>query len=212
MSKIFFGLALIAGTTLAMAVEEPAYAVIRKLDDVEIRQYAPYVVAELTVDAAADKAASQAFPVLAAYIFGNNKGGTKLAMTAPVIQASVPGPVELATPAASRSAADSHLVRFVLPKGVSPESAPVPIDQRIRLRDVAPVLVAVIVYSGTWSASNYQEHLDKLKVILADAGLAWKGEPVYARYNPPFTPWFMRRNEIWLTLASIEGPVQARIN
>jgi len=88
----------------------------------------------------------------------------------------------------------------------------VPIDQRIRLRDVAPVLVAVIVYSGTWSASNYQEHLDKLKVVLADAGLAWKGEPVYARYNPPFTPWFMRRNEIWLTLASIEDPLQARIN
>lgn len=212
MSKIFFGLALLAGTTLAMAIEEPAYEVISKFDDVEIRQYAPYVVAELLVDAPADKAGSQAFPILAGYIFGNNKGGTKLSMTAPVIQGSVPNPVELTTPPASRSAADSHVVQFVLPKGISPESAPVPIDERVRVRNVAPVRVAVIVYSGTWFARNYEEHLAKLKAVLAEKGIPWTGEPAYARYNPPFTPWFMRRNEVWLTLGSIEGAAQEKIN
>ena len=212
MSKVFFGLALIASTTLAMAIEEPAYEVISKSDDVEIRRYAPYVVAELSVDAPADKAGSQAFPILAGYIFGNNKGGTKLAMTAPVIQAGVPDSVELTTPSASRSAADSHVVQFVLPKGVSPESAPVPIDQRVRVRDVASVQVAVIVYSGSWSTRNYEEHLARLKAVLAEKGIPWTGEPIYARYNPPLTPWFMRRNEIWLTLASTEGPAQAKIN
>ncbi len=212
MSKIFFGLALIVSTTLALAIEEPAYEVISKSDDVEIRRYAPYVVAELSVDAPADKAGSQAFPILAGYIFGNNKGGTKLAMTAPVIQTGVPDSDELTTPSASRSAADSHVVQFVLPKGVSPRSAPVPIDERVRVRDVASVQVAVIVYSGSWSTRNYEEHLARLKAVLAEKGIPWTGEPIYARYNPPLTPWFMRRNEIWLTLASTEGPAQAKIN
>ena len=212
MSKIFFGLALIATATLTMAIEEPAYEVINRLDDIEIRRYAPYVVAELSVDAPADKAGSQAFPILAGYIFGNNQGGTKLAMTAPVIQAGVPDPVEPTTPSASRSAADSHVVQFVLPKGVSPESAPVPIDQRVRVRDVASVQVAVIVYSGSWSKRNYEEHLARLKAVLGEKGIPWTGEPIYARYNPPLTPWFMRRNEIWLTLGSTAGPAQAKIN
>ena len=212
MAKIFFGLALIATATLTMAIEEPAYEVINRLDDIEIRRYAPYVVAELSVDAPADKAGSQAFPILAGYIFGNNQGGTKLAMTAPVIQAGVPDPVEPTTPSASRSAADSHVVQFVLPKGVSPESAPVPIDQRVRVRDVASVEVAVIVYSGSWSKRNYEEHLARLKAVLGEKGIPWTGEPIYARYNPPLTPWFMRRNEIWLTLGSTAGPAQAKIN
>ena len=212
MAKIFFGLALIATATLTMAIEEPAYEVINRLDDVEIRRYAPYVVAELSVDAPADKAGSQAFPILAGYIFGNNQGGTKLAMTAPVIQAGVPDPVEPTTPSASRSAADSHVVQFVLPKGVSPESAPVPIDQRVRVRDVASVEVAVIVYSGSWSKRNYEEHLARLKAVLGEKGIPWTGEAIYARYNPPLTPWFMRRNEIWLTLGSTAGPAQAKIN
>lgn len=212
MSKILFGLALIAGTTLAMAIEEPAYDVISKSEDVEIRRYAPYVVAELSVDAPADKAGSEAFPILAGYIFGNNEAGTKFAMTAPVIQAGVPNPVELTTPSASPSAPNSHVVQFVLPKGVSSESAPVPSDRRVRVRDVASVKVAVIKYSGSWSTGNYEEHLARLKAVLAEKGIPWTGEPIYARYNPPLTPWFMRRNEIWLTLASTEDPSQPRIN
>lgn len=61
--------------------------------------------------------------------------------------------------------------------------------------------MAVIRYSGFWSESNYDEHLASLQAALRAADLKWTGEPVYARDNPPFTPWFMRRNEIWLPLA-----------
>jgi hypothetical protein len=64
------------------------------------------------------------------------------------------------------------------------------------------VQIAVIRYSGLWSESNYTEHLDKLKAVLQAEKLVWAAEPVYARYNAPFTPWFLRRNEIWLTLSS----------
>jgi hypothetical protein len=108
-------------------------------------------------------------------------------MTAPVTQTAI---------------ASGFLVQFVLPKGVTVASAPEPLDARVQLREVTPSLVAVIRYSGFWSKSNYNEHLAKLQAALRAADLAWTGEPVYSRYNAPFTPWFMRRNEIWLHLTS----------
>jgi hypothetical protein len=70
------------------------------------------------------------------------------------------------------------------------------------LREVLPTRLAVIRYSGFWSPSNDGEHLAKLQAALRAADLAWAGEAVYSRYNAPFTPWFMRRNEIWLPLAA----------
>jgi len=79
-------------------------------------------------------------------------------------------------------------------------TAPEPIDPRVQLRRVPASTWAVIRYSGTWSQSNYLEHLDALTASLKAAGVATQGEPVLARYNAPFTPWFLRRNEIWLAL------------
>ena len=81
-------------------------------------------------------------------------------------------------------------------------SAPEPVDARIHLREVQPHQVAVIRYSGFWSESNYKEQLAKLQAALRAANLTWTGEPVYSRYDAPFVPWFMRRNEIWLPLAA----------
>jgi hypothetical protein len=108
-----------------------------------------------------------------------------MAMTAPVTQAAVPGGMR---------------VQFVLPDGVTLESAPEPLDPRVQLRWVPASQWAVIRYSGTWSQANYDEHLGKLQAALAAAGVATEGQPVLARYNGPMTPWFLRRNEIWLAL------------
>jgi SOUL heme-binding protein len=108
-------------------------------------------------------------------------------MSAPVTQTTAPG---------------GFLVQFALPNGVKVATAPEPLDARVQLREVLPSEVAVIRYSGFWSESNYSEHLTKLQAALREADLAWTGEAVYSRYNAPFTPWFMRRNEIWLHLAS----------
>ena len=91
-------------------------------------------------------------------------------------------------------------MQFVLPKGVSAESAPQPIDPRVKLRDVPATKVAVIRYTGFWSDANYSEHLSELESALTAAGLNASGPPVYSRYDPPWTLWFMRRNEIWLSL------------
>jgi hypothetical protein len=106
-------------------------------------------------------------------------------MTAPVTQTAAPG---------------GYIVQFVLPKGVTLESAPEPLDPRVRLREVPASRLAAIRFSGFWSQSNYDEHLAELTAALQSAGLGWAGEPIYSRYNAPFTPWFMRRNEIWLAL------------
>ena len=182
------------------AIEEPDYEVIRKLDHVELRQYAPYVVAEVVLNASADEAGNQAFPILAGYIFGKNKGEKKFAMTAPVTQSAAPVKMEMTAPVTQAAVPGGMRVQFVLPEGVTLESAPEPLDPRVQLRLVPASQWAAIRYSGTWSQANYDEHLGKLQAALAAAGVATQGQPVLARYNSPMTPWFMRRNEIWLAL------------
>ena len=191
--------------TLAMplssqAIEEPDYEIVKSFDSVELRQYAPYVVAEVVLDASPEAAGNQAFPILAGYIFGKNKGDQKFAMTAPVTQTAVPVRMDMTAPVTQVAVAGGMRVQFVLPKGVTLATAPEPTDPRVHLRAVAAATWAVIRYSGSWSQSNYLEHLAELKASLQAAGVVTQGEPVLARYNAPFTPWFMRRNEIWLAL------------
>ena len=91
-------------------------------------------------------------------------------------------------------------MQFVLPKTVSLASAPEPLDARVKLREMPAANWAVITYSGTWSQGNFDENLNALRAALKTADIATQGEPVLSRYNGPFTPWFMRRNEIWLAL------------
>jgi hypothetical protein len=198
-------LSTIALTTFAMhshATPEPEYKVVRSLGDIEVREYAPYSVAEVVVAGPAGDAGGQAFPILAGYIFGKNKGERKFAMTAPVTQEAMPVKLEMTAPVTQSAVAGGYLVQFVLPKGVTVASAPEPLDARVQLREIAPRRVAVIRFSGFWSTSNYNDHLATLQAALRAADLAWSGEAVYSRYNPPFTPWFLRRNEIWLHLAA----------
>jgi hypothetical protein len=188
--------------TPSHATEEAEYQVVRAGAGFEVRQYAAYTVAEVVVPGPAGDAGKQAFPILADYIFGKNKGDRKLAMTAPVTQTAVPVKLAMTAPVTQTIAPGGFLVQFVLPKGVTVSSAPEPLDARVQLREELPSQVAVIRYSGFWSESNDNEHLAKLQAALRAAGLSWTGEAVYSRYDPPFTPWFMRRNEIWLHLAS----------
>ena len=186
---------------VSQAIEEPTYDVVRQIDEqVELRRYAAYVVAEVVLDATASDAGNRAFPILAGYIFGKNKGQQKLEMTAPVTQSAEPVTLEMTAPVTQDAVPGGMRVQFVLPKGVTLATAPEPLDPRVRLREELPALRAVIRYSGTWSQANYDEHLGKLQVALAAAGIATQGQPVLARYNAPMTPWFMRRNEIWLAL------------
>ena len=204
MRVLLFTLLLSMFSPVTMAIEEPSYQVVQQLDGAEVRQYAPYVVAQVLVAGPAEKAGSEAFPILAGYIFGKNKGERKLDMTAPVIQAAAPVKIEMTAPVTQMASNGGYVVQFVLPKGITLASAPEPLDPRVQLLEVPGRRVAAIRYSGFWSQANYDEHLSKLQSALREAGLRWSGEPTLSRYNPPITPWFLRRNEIWLTL---EAPV-----
>lgn len=202
MRRLLLLLTLAAMPSSSPAIEEPDYELVRKFDNVELRRYAPYVVAEVVLDATAEDAGSQAFPILAGYIFGKNKGAKKFAMTAPVTQtpASAPVRMDMTAPVTQAAVPGGTRVQFVLPKEVTLATAPEPIDPRVQLREVPAADWAVIRYSGTWSQANYDEHLGELRAALSNAGVVTRGQPVLARYNSPMTPWFMRRNEIWLEL------------
>jgi hypothetical protein len=185
----------------ARAIQEPAYDVQQRLGDVEVRQYAPYVVAEVVLAGSATETGNQAFRILAGYIFGKNQGAAKLAMTAPVTQTAAPVKLPMTAPVTQSATSGGYRVQFVLPKDVTLATAPKPIDPRVILRAVPATRMAVIRYSGFWSDANYNKHLARLQDALKAAGLKWSGAPIYCRYNSPFTPWFLRRNEIWLPLA-----------
>jgi hypothetical protein len=182
----------------ALATDEPRYTVIRTEDAFEVRRYEPYLVAETLVEGSADEAGNQGFRVLAGYIFGKNKGAREIAMTAPVAQ--VPTKIAMTAPVAQSPGAGGYVVQFAMPSGWTLETLPEPTNPAVRLRAVPARTVAVIRYSGTWSPERYTEHLGKLQEALARTGLRWRGEPVWARYDPPWKPWFLRRNEIWLEL------------
>ena len=200
--RTFFLTALFLIVPMAShAAAEPDFQVVQRIGDIEIRDYSAYAVAEVVVEGPADQAGNRAFPILAAYIFGKNKGARKLEMTAPMTQTAEPVKLEMTAPVTQTAASGGFAVQFVLPKGVTAANAPEPQDPRVKLREVAPSRLAVIRYSGFWSEANYQKNLELLRSALAPANLTALGEPVYSRYDPPFMPWFLRRNEIWLHLA-----------
>ncbi len=205
MTKWLLALCLATVHAASMAIEEPVYEVVRRLDgaDVELRRYAPYVVAQVRVDGPADRADSEGFRTLAGYIFGKNRGERKLEMTVPVTRAAEPVKLEMTAPVTRAPDAGGFVVQFVLPRAVTLATAPEPVDPRVRLREVPARTIAAIRYSGTWSQSNYDEHLATLRATLETAGIRWTGEPVLSRFNGPMTPWFMRRNEIWVEVEGV---------
>ena len=195
---------LSVATMPSHAIEEPTYSVVQKTEQFEVRQYAPYLVAEVLVPGPASEAGKQGFSLLGGYIFGKNKGERKLEMTAPVTQTPVepPAPVklEMTAPVTQAAAPGGFLVQFVMPKGYTLATLPEPLDAKVKLREVPGNRVAVIRFSGSWSQSLYEEKLQTLRGALAAAGMATVGEPVSSRYNSPFSLPFLRRNEIWLNL------------
>jgi len=193
------GAALPARGSNAMASEQPRHEVVRKLAGFEIRQYAAYLVAETEVTGTRESAGNQGFRTLAGYIFGKNRGEKKLAMTAPVTQAegqkiAMTAPV---TQARREGEGDSRwVIQFMMPSGYTLETLPEPLDPAVRLREVPARRVAALRYSGTWAERRYLEKLAVLREAMRREGLTPVGEPVWARYDPPFMPWFLRTNEI----------------
>ncbi len=192
--------ALLAAASSAMALEQPSYRVVERREDLEVREYAPYLVAETVVAGSREEAGNAGFRILAGYIFGKNKGERKIAMTAPVTQAE-PAKIAMTAPVAQAGQEGRWTIQFMMPSAYTLETLPEPLDPAVSFRVVPARRVAALTYSGTWSASRYEAHLAKLRAALERAGLVAVGEPVWARYDPPYMPWFLRTNEILVELA-----------
>jgi hypothetical protein len=200
------GVAVFGGGTVAY--DSPRYRVVQTLRDIEIREYEPYLVAETVVDGGLESAGNQGFRVLAKYIFGDNRGKQRIAMTAPVSQEKANGmKIAMTAPVTQEKAGDRYMIQFMMPSEYSLEELPEPNDPRITLRKIPARSFAAVRYSGTWSKRNYQKNLDLLLGGLREAGYEPSGEPIWARYDAPFKPWFLRRNEI---LTAFQAPVAQR--
>lgn len=190
----------------AFGIEEPAYEVIQTYPQFEVRQYHAYLVAEVLVPGPADQAGNLGFNYLAGYIFGKNKGSRKIAMTAPVAQTPTPAPapikIEMTAPVSQVPSAGGYLIQFTMPREFTLDTLPEPIDPKVQLREIPAQRYAVLRYSGGWSQSLYEEKLALLKKSVEEAQIATTGEPIFSRYNAPFSLPIFRRNEIWLALAN----------
>ena len=187
---------LVLVPALSRAVEEAEYQVLQQDGAIELREYAPSIVAETVVDAGFEDAGNRAFRTLFRYIDGENVAQQEIAMTAPVSQSPAGRKIEMTSPVGQRPSSGGWAVSFMMPSAFTMDTIPRPSDPAVQLRAIPDYRAAVIRYSGFWSEERYSEHLRELRAWIAAQGLEPTGEPVWARYDPPFKPWFMRRNEI----------------
>ena len=184
--------------TVETVTEQQPYEVVERYPTFELRRYPPHAVAEVSVEGAFDDAGNRAFRALFRYISGHNTTSRAIAMTAPVIQEDARSEkVSMTAPVVQTETADGgYVVAFVLPSTMTADSAPFPTDPQVRVRAVSERLAAAVRYSGRWTESAYRRHLADLEAGIAAAGLVPTGTPRFARFDPPFMPWFLRRNEV----------------
>lgn len=196
-----FALLILAPTGVAMAYEEPEYSVVATVNGVEYRRYAPYLVAETHIEGIEDRdeAANLGFRRLFRYISGENavrmvtqdrgeQASTKISMTAPVWQAPQGGGWRIA---------------FVVPKPYDETNVPAPTDPEVKIRRVPGRVTAVWQYSGRWTNQVVESNQAKLLDRLAESDVEPEGEVVTAYYNSPFTPPFLRRNEVMVEVGRV---------
>ncbi|WP_299440776.1 heme-binding protein [uncultured Phycicoccus sp.] len=178
--------------------EQQPYELVERYSGFELRRYPSHVVAEVSVRGSFEEAGSRAFRALFGYISGQNESARSVAMTAPVVQ-EVAGSERVAMTAPvvqTETAEGEYLIAFVLPATLTAETAPVPSNPLVRVRALPARLAAARRFSGRWTESAYRRHLADLESEIAQAGLQPIGRPRFASFDPPYMPWFLRRNEV----------------
>ena len=172
----------------SLAIYKPEYVVLEKTGELEIRQYPTLIVARTRVEADFEEAGNLAFRRLAGYIFGGNAGDQKISMTAPV------------TMAPERAGEGAYWISFFMPAEFQLSDLPVPTDDTVEITRLAAAKMAVVAYKGGWSEGKYLKHKERLMTLLADTHWIVSGEPIWARYNSPLRPAFMRSNEVMVVV------------
>jgi len=172
----------------SLAIDKPEYVVLQKTGELEIRQYPTLIVARTRVEADFEDAGNLAFRRLAGYIFGGNSGDQKISMTAPVTMAPEP------------SGGGAYWISFFMPAEYQLFDLPVPTDDTVEITRLPAAKMAVVAYKGGWSEGKYHSHRERLMKLLEDTQWRVRGEPIWARYNSPLRPAFMRSNEVMVAV------------
>ena len=181
---------------VSVGTEKAKYTVIERTGKFEIRQYRSQIIAETTVDSGFDDAGNIAFGRLFNYISGNNRSKESIAMTAPVSQKADSEKISMTAPVNQQKSGGKWSVSFLMPSKYTMETIPEPLDPNVTLREIPPRKMAAVRYSGTWSRKRYEQKKSNLEQFIANKGLKIIGEAIFARYDPPFQLWFLRRNEV----------------
>jgi len=192
------------GAGEVMAIEESSYTVVEQVDSFELRMYEPSIVAETLVEGDFSEVGSEGFRRLAGYIFGKNRKQEDIDMTAPVSQESASEKIAMTAPVSQETVDGKWRITFTMPAEYNMETLPMPLDDRVILKQEPGRLMAAIRYSGTWSRERYQEKEASLRSFIGEHGLKIVGEPVFARYNAPYTLWFLRRNEVLIPVERLQ--------
>ena len=180
--------------------EQQPYDVLARFPDFELRRYPAHLIAEVEVDGSFADAGNRAFGLLVGFISGRNTARAKVAMTAPVVQEAAPRRISMTSPVLQQQAdaPGRHVVSFVMPAGYTIDTLPEPTDRRIAVREVPTQLAAARTFTGRWTEESYRGHLTTLRNATQAAGFEVAATPRFARFDPPWTPWFLRRNEVVL--------------
>ena len=184
-----------------MATDEPEFKLILKEDKFEIREYSPKIIAQVEVFGDFDDASSKGFKILADYIFGNNTstdGNSRIEMTAPVEMEPLPQKINMTKPVLTEERDNNWIVSFIMPNESRLETLPKPNNKSIKILSLSKEKYAVIVFSGLVRESSYLEKEKLLNQFIKEKKLKTSGEIKIARYNPPWTLPFFRRNELMI--------------
>ncbi|MGO2212945.1 MAG: SOUL family heme-binding protein [Psychrobacter alimentarius] len=200
------GLLLISGET--MAIEEPSYTVLSQVEDFELRRYDEQLVAQTWVSGDQDTASRQGFKILADYIFGNNTApsgeSSKISMTAPVTMQSdnlngqASQKIAMTAPVSMQQNNGKWRVQFTMPSQYTMQTLPKPNNPDVKIVQVPAQTYGVIKFSGLAGSKKVAKKTEMLKSWMQTQKLVITGTPELARYNPPWTLPFMRRNEVMM--------------
>jgi hypothetical protein len=187
-----------------MAIEEPNFTLIEKDQAFELREYAPRVIAEVLVEGDMREASSKGFRLIADFIFGNNTAQSgkseKISMTAPVLIEPRSEKISMTVPVGVQQENNAWKVYFVMPSQYTLETLPKPNNPLVSIKLSPGQKFAVIRFSGLVDEEKMAKKVSELKDWVAGKNLKVIGEPELARYNPPWTLPFFRRNEVMLAL------------
>ena len=190
--------AVVAIFGINMQTEQPKYVMLERISGaIEIREYQPRVAAETTIDTAkSENARSDAFRLVAGYIFGANKTDDKIAMTSPVEISSASTKIAMTAPVEVNKSDSALVMRFFMPSKYAISQLPEPTYYRVKLIEILKTTVAVLQFSGSTGDDAVANRTTELTKALGSTNWKIAGPATAYFYNPPWTLPFLRTNEV----------------